>query len=111
MPMGIISFLSFMSRDEFILLCNGKTKAGRKQKCMFTRKLEKIGLKLYYHGSKGHSANKKQFCSNNHQTNPVEGAALNLPPRLARLEPCKAKLTSKTTFSKLNFASKSFQIL
>jgi hypothetical protein len=25
MPMGILSFLSFMRRNEFILLCNGET--------------------------------------------------------------------------------------
>jgi hypothetical protein len=49
MPIGILSFFSFMRKDEFILICNDKTLAGRKTNCMLTRKLEKLGLKICYH--------------------------------------------------------------
>jgi hypothetical protein len=61
---------------------------------------------------KGHSAQKSpNFAHIITKQNHIEGAALELSPGLARLGPCKAMLTSNSTFFKLNFASKIYNVL
>jgi hypothetical protein len=114
MPMDILSFISFMRRDEFILLCNDKTWAGRKTNCMLTRKLEKHGLKICYYGcaiATPFSTKKPQFCSNNLKKKLRQGCHLQAVAGACAPWTLQSKVYFQHNIFKLNFVPNIFKIL